>query len=71
MLAIVENCREVNYQALSTCNSARIYIVLQFGPHMQNLDKRKGKKVMQKNTQIPKTSGITLEFMFSGLLKGP
>lgn len=26
---------------------------------------------MQKNSQIPKTSGITLEFMFSGLLKGP
>lgn len=46
----VSNCREAIFQALSTCNAIRIYLVYPNGvgtdSGMQNLDKRRGKKVM-------------------------
>lgn len=48
----VSNCREAIFQALSTCNAIRIYLVCPNGvgtdSGMQNLDKRRGKKVMPK-----------------------
>lgn len=71
----VSNCREAIFQALSTCNAIRIYLVCPNGvgtdSGMQNLEE--AKRLCQKNhsNSKKKKSGTTLEFMFSYLLKWP